>query len=406
MSEAVMTQRLVDPIDAIAFDAIARRMTEIAPAADPTPPRALPTKVNLGRHLRYVRRQAGSGCFAFALLAAWDIRKEMACPYTPKLSEAPWMFLHRRRDMWEQRGGAVTRDGFIALTTGPEYGLLQEHGNPTEATQLIGYPASPWSGTTDLVNGLVAEEKVSMLGWTVEGINEAAEYRLDGLPQPRKQVNSATLMAQHAVGHPMRVSIPGHFLALVGYDTAAQTFTYVDSSGDKAHSGGLGTVSFLHVDGPKKPYFSKAEVIKIHLLRPDPEPGPAMHRRPSPSPSIGRLVPMDRVAALNETRESGASQRTSVRASRSPLAPAADTDSAPRAAPRDRHRDTGPGRSAAQWRLAKGMLIARDRQFTFCGFDGNLGLAGSTTSRATAAPRAWIGSLDPRAGAVALLGAH
>jgi hypothetical protein len=271
MAELEIRERLVDPLDEIAFREIAQEMVAIAPAFEPTPHRALPAKVDLGKHLHYVRRQGGSGCFAFALLAVWDIMNEMACPYTPNLSVAPWMFLHRRRDMWEQRGGVVTRDGrFIAFKTGPEYGLLQEYGNPTEATELIGYPASPWSGITDLVDGQVTEKKVAMFGWSVEGVNEAAEYRLDGPPQPLKHVNSATLMAQLAAGHPMRVTIPGHFLALVGYDATAQTFTYVDSAGDKRHKGGFGTVSFLQVDDPQKPYFSKAEVIKIVTPRPVP----------------------------------------------------------------------------------------------------------------------------------------
>jgi hypothetical protein len=51
---------------------------------------------------------------------------------------------------------------------------------------------------------------------------------------------------------------------------AAQTFTYVDSSGDNQHNNGFGTYSFGQVDDPKKPLFDAALIFKIRKPLPVP----------------------------------------------------------------------------------------------------------------------------------------
>jgi hypothetical protein len=271
MNETHIVEREMDPLDALVLADYDTLADEIAPASLPMPHRAPPAKVDLGQYLHYIRKQGGAGCFAYALLAVWDIMNEMACPYTPNLAVAPWMFFHRRRDIWEKLGGVVTRDGrFISWKTGPEFGFFQVFGNPTEGTEMAGYSANPWCGLTNLDIGPFTLKKQPAIGWTVEGINESHEYRLAGWPQPLPKVNSEALMLQLAAGRPMRVQIPGHFVVLVGYDYFAKTFTFVDSAGDQRHNGGFGTYSFAQIDDPQNPIISKAEVINIVPPRPVP----------------------------------------------------------------------------------------------------------------------------------------
>lgn len=268
----------LDPLDAAAFEQLDGVTSQIPPVEVTVPHRALPAKVDLGRHLHYIRRQGGSGCFAFALLAVWDIMNEMACPYSPNLAVAPWMFLHRRRDIWQQdqgwaskTGGVVTRDGrFIPFAVGPEYGLFQEYGNPTEGTELPGYTAQPWCGLTSVDIGSTTVEKITAIGWTVEGVNEADQYRLADWPKPLAKVTSAALIEQLAAGRPLRATIPSHYVAIVGYDMATRRFTYVDSKGDRGHSGGFGTYTFAQIDSVHNPIVSKAEIISIVPPRPVP----------------------------------------------------------------------------------------------------------------------------------------
>lgn len=273
MQEIDIKEREIDQLDAQVFAEMSILAKEIKPASEPPTHPAPPTVVDLGQHLHFVRRQGGSGCFAYALLAAWDIMNEIACPYTPNLAIAPWMFFHRRRDIWEKLGGVVTRDGrFVPLKTGPEFGFFQVFGNPTEGTEMAGYSTNPWCGLTNLNVGPSTLKKHPAIGWTTEGINESHEYRLSGWPQPLAKVNSEALVTQLAAGRPMRIEIPSqnHYVALVGYNYAAKTFTFVDSAGDRRHTGGFGTYSFAQIDHPQNPLIGKAEVINIMPPRPVP----------------------------------------------------------------------------------------------------------------------------------------
>lgn len=278
MNENQVINRVMDPMDARAFREAQAISVDLPVAMSPVAHKILPSKVDLGKHLRYIRCQSpsgagGSGCFAFATLAVWDIMNEMACPYTPNLAIAPWMFFHRRRDAWEhaEAPGIVTRDGrFISFGTGPEYGFFQVFGNPTEGTEMTGYPAMPWCGHSDVDSGIQTFKERPNIGWTVEGMNEAHNYRLDGLPSKLPKINSRSLMEQLAAGYPIRVSTGGHILAIVGYDVAAQTFTFVDSYGDRKHNNGFGTYRFAEIDNSKNPLISGALVFKIHKPLPVP----------------------------------------------------------------------------------------------------------------------------------------
>lgn len=280
MSENSEMVSAMDPLDTRAFRDAEAIAAELPIATTQVPHKAPPAKVDLGRHLRYIRCQSptgagGSGCFAFATLAVWDIMNEMACPYTPNMAIGPWMFFHRRRDAWEQTTapGIVTRDGrfiYLKTDTGPEYGFFQVFGNPTEGTEMTGYSVMPWCGQSKLKFGTKILEGRPNVGWTVEGMNEAHNYRLDGLPNKLPKINSQTLMEQLAAGHPVRVDISGHVLALVGYDLSAQTFTFVDSYGDRKHHNGFGTYSFAEIDNPQKAFFSAALIFKIRKPLPIP----------------------------------------------------------------------------------------------------------------------------------------
>lgn len=284
MNEYQKIDRVMDPMDARAFQDAQAISAELPVAMSPVSHRAPPAKVDLGKHLHYIRCQSpsgagGSGCFAFATLAVWDIMNEMACPYTPNLAITPWMFFHRRRDAWENSAapGIVTRDGrFISFKSGPEYWFFQVFGNPTEGTEMTGYPTMPWCGQSTVEFGNLTLEGRPNIGWTVEGINEAHNYRLDGLPSKLAKINSQSLMEQLAAGYPIRVQVTpdpqlsGHVQALVGYDFAAQTFTFVDSYGDRKHNNGFGKYSFAEIDNSHKPLISQALIFKIRKPLPVP----------------------------------------------------------------------------------------------------------------------------------------
>jgi hypothetical protein len=233
------------------------RLRRAAPLVEMVPLKAPPPNaMDLSVHLRYVRTQGGAGCWGYSMLAVWDIMNEMACPYSPNLSMRIWMMLHRRRELWQQQGGLFTPDGRFHKMTNPEWGFLQSFGNTTEGTEptLHNYP-SLWPDG----------------GWSAEGIDEAANYRLASEPKPI-EISSMSFMQQLAGGHPIRLAIPGHFIAVVGYDQTTQTFRYVNSAGDKWGTGGFGTYTFAQIDAKKAGTvtFDSGEIVEIHPPKPVP----------------------------------------------------------------------------------------------------------------------------------------
>jgi hypothetical protein len=219
-----------------------------------------PNAVDLSPYLHFIRCQGGAGCWGYSTVAVWDIMNEMACPYSPNLSMRLWMMLHRRRELWETQGGIFSPDGRFHAMTNPEYGFLQSFGNTTEGTERTLHQCpSLWPDG----------------GWSDEGVDEAAYYRLASKPQPIT-VSSAAFVKALAAGKPFRLNISGsswsHWVAVVGYDKTAQTFTYVNSSGDKWGKGGFASYSFAEVDAGHagNVAIDAAETFAIHPPRPVP----------------------------------------------------------------------------------------------------------------------------------------
>jgi hypothetical protein len=121
--------------------------------------------------------------------------------------------------------------------------------------------------------------------WTTEGLDEAGNFRLQGPLQqvPPDKLNSASFVALLANGHPIRIEIPGHVIAIVGYDAAAQTFTFVDTLGDRGHVDGFGTYPFASIDA------GSPDPPRVPWAATSPRP-----RRGRPAVSLG---PLGRLAA-------------------------------------------------------------------------------------------------------------
>jgi hypothetical protein len=255
--EADLEERVVEAISA-------RLATQDAVNLKKTKPE--PKSVDLSPYVHFVRRQGGAGCWGYSMVAMWDIMNEMQCPFTPNLSMRIWMMMHRRRELWESGKGIRTPDGRFhkmihpddptKASPGPEWGLFQSFGNTTEGCDPTQHhhPANWPDG-----------------GWSREGINEAANYRLKGEPQ-KITVSSKCFIRALARGQPIRLKVGGHFVAVVGYDKKTKRFKWLNSGGDKWGDGGYATYTFADVDagtaGGTKIY--SAEVIEIIPPRPVP----------------------------------------------------------------------------------------------------------------------------------------
>ncbi len=230
-------------IDDVVFAELRQITKTTEPIAAPTPLKAPPAKVDLSKYLHYIRKQAGGGCWGYAMLAVWDIMNEMACPYSPNLSMNLWLMIARTESSWKPQGGIFSKDG--RFHKGDEFFLT--FGNTTEGTELTHHL---WTG-----------------GWTLEGINEAHNYRWASKPI-QITVSSSEFMKWLAAGHPIRAATSNHFVAIVGYDAAGQTFKYVNSIGDLWGKDGFGTYTFSQIDS--KDPIKSADMIKIIPPRPVP----------------------------------------------------------------------------------------------------------------------------------------
>jgi len=300
-------------IDDVVFAELLQIAETTEPIAAPTPHKAPPAKVDLSKYLHYIRKQAGGGCWGYARLAVWDIMNEMACPYSPNLSMNLWLMKARtecdrkwylfnfpKKDYnqykqclkdgkvpdklrnafkakkvllpadakiskinekyWKIPCGVIS---YIIKDTGKELeiyigrkGLVGDYskdgrfhnddeffltfGNTTEGTELTHHL---WTG-----------------GWTLEGSNEAHNYRWASKPK-QITVSSSEFVKCLAAGHPIRVEIPSHFVAIVGYDAANQTFKYVNSAGDNWGKDGFEYYTFSQIDN--KDPIKSADIIKI-----------------------------------------------------------------------------------------------------------------------------------------------
>lgn len=245
----------------------------VQPAASPPPaPKPPPKKVDLGKYLHFVRKQGGHGCWAYAWFAAWDIMNEIACPYSPNLAVGFDLWFHRNSDVWKPQKGAHTPDGrWLHYGTDNQQSWVYTHfGCPTEGSYVSSYPVTTWSWTT--------------IASSYEGANEAANYRWKGEPSKIVRIPAGTGVALStqfipwlAAGHPIRIAIKrksgqGHYVTLVGYDADASKFTFVDSTGDRAHVNGFGTYTFDQIDKVinANEEVTHGEIIHIHPPRPVP----------------------------------------------------------------------------------------------------------------------------------------
>jgi hypothetical protein len=209
---------------------------------------------DLSNYLTYIRFQGGEGCWGYATCAIWDIMNELYCPNSPNMSMNLWLMFHRRRDLWEKAKNFQTPDGSYHVMVNPEWGFFQSFGNTTEGTEPhIG--SIRWTG-----------------GFTEEGINEAENYRLKSIPTAIS-VSSEEFCTQLDHDHPIRLAAGPHVIAIVGYDEVNQTFKFVDSAGDREHTGGFGTFTFAEVDAGRTDWLgdiSEAYIFEIVPPRPVP----------------------------------------------------------------------------------------------------------------------------------------
>lgn len=199
--------------------------------------------VNLVPYLRFVRTQGGEGCWGYALNAVWDILNELACPNCPNMSMNLGLMLHRRRDLWQkQPDGSFlyqTPDGRYHKISDEAWVFGGSFGNSTEGTEPTN-PTGRWTG-----------------GHTIEGCNEAHNYRLKGKPS-KIIISSQSFRNELDKQHPIRIIAgggawgerEGHVVAIIGYDEVQRTFTFVDSA-NYADRTGFGTLAFDDVDRQK-----------------------------------------------------------------------------------------------------------------------------------------------------------
>ena len=238
-------------IDAAEYARLKHISDTVEATSMPAPLKAPPAAVDLSKYLHYIRYQTGGGCWGYSLNAVWDIMNEMLCPYSPDLSMCLGLWVHRNKEMLLAAGGLFLPDGrFIKMDK-----VLDEipliFGNTTEGTELTHHQ---WTAA-----------------WSFEGVNEASNYRLLSKPIPIN-VSSSEFIKWLVAGHPIRVHIlqPGedHFVAIVGYDSANQTFKYVNSIGDRWGNEGFANFTFSQIDN-KNPV-SAADIIKIIPPKPVP----------------------------------------------------------------------------------------------------------------------------------------
>lgn len=228
--------------------------------------------VDMSKYVHFIRRQGGPGCWGYSLVALLEIMNEMACPFSPNLSMRQWLEIFRERPYGVKGDGLYSPDGrFHEIDLlGPEWGekpFFKSFGFPTEGTEpTLPYYPSKWPQT----------------GWSLEGINEALNYRMGGQPKKLDQISSEEFIKWLDMFHPIQIIISapswGHLVTVVGYDSKAQTFKYVSSSGDKWGKDGFETFTFQQLD-KHQPVLQDGVVVEARVIDKDdfipPKPVPA-----------------------------------------------------------------------------------------------------------------------------------
>lgn len=242
--------------DSLVLEQVRQFARTIRPLSAPVPHKAPPAKVDLSKYLHYIRWQGGEGCWGYSLLSVWDIMNELVCPYSPDLSLNLGLFLHRRRDLWEKQGGINSPDGRFHKKVGLKW-MDQSFGCTTEGTELTN-PTTRWTGN-----------------WTEEGVNEADNYRLAS-DVKKITVSSSEFVKWLANGHPIQLEYYGknwgHVVAVVGYDNAKNTFTYVNSAGDRWGQDGFAKFTFNEINNKKSGPISIGNAYILNIVPPKPVP--------------------------------------------------------------------------------------------------------------------------------------
>lgn len=187
------------------------------------PKEALPPSVDLSHYIQYVRHQGAYSCFAHATIACWDIFNEMKCPYSPNLSVNRWIWAWGYQFRRERVAGY---DGRMYKCYDPYAGekYLAALGCPTEGSELTDTWAVRWP--------------------TEDGDYEAPNYKLASYNPTAVRVDVNEFKMKLANGVPLRLGIPGHYVALVGYDDTAQRFKVLDSAGDRYGENGFWYINY------------------------------------------------------------------------------------------------------------------------------------------------------------------
>lgn len=206
----------------------------------------LPATKDYSPYVRYIRHQGtpGWGCFAYSTVACWDIQNAIVCPGSPNISANRLLWFHVMRAA-RIAGGTMIKEfvlsgkpaaaaavgGWFAKRVDfytpdgrpckSEDDYLKSFGAPTEGTEWTDPDGVRWP--------------------TSEGDYEASNFRLkERTPVP---VNLDSFRAALTRG-PMRIEIPQHFVALVGYDDTRQRFKYLDSGGDRSGEAGFRYIAY------------------------------------------------------------------------------------------------------------------------------------------------------------------
>ena len=228
------------------LDAVAEASQE-APISDEDALRdLLPPQIDYSPYVRYIRHQGvpGWGCFAYSMAACWDIQNERVCPNSPNVSVNRMLWFHVMRaaaiagedmELEFRQSGATVAASAVAAWFAKRIDFYTPDGKPCKnEDDYLRYFGVPTEGTewTD----------PDGVRWpTEEGDYEASNFRLKTKKTVPVDVNSfRNALAQG----PLRIAIPHHFIALVGYDDAQQRFKYLDSGGDRLGGGGFGYIDY------------------------------------------------------------------------------------------------------------------------------------------------------------------
>lgn len=252
-----ITEPIESVPDSVALDEIRRYAATLTPASSPKPTKDVPSELDLSTYLHYVRSQGGQGCWGYSLLAICDIMNEMVCPYSPNLSMNLGLFMHRRRDLWENQGGINSPDGRFHKVVGNKW-MDQSFGVPTEGTELT-HPSTRWTGN-----------------WTSEGVNEADNYRLAS-DVKTILVRSGNFIDWLSSGHPIQLEDNGHVIAVVGYSVSRRTFKFVNSYGDRWGQDGFGQYTFEEIDEGRGKWGRLGNAYVVDIIPPRPVPTARIH---------------------------------------------------------------------------------------------------------------------------------